>query len=333
MPSDRIPTDESERALANLRVRALAGGPVTGGIRPGGAPFPIATGENGYYGTPLLKKPVWTWEVPLYFFVGGAAGAAAIIAAAAGLSGRRERLALSARKVAAAGGAISAALLMMDLGRPARFIYMLRVFKPQSAMSVGSWTLTTFSAASGAALLIDLAPARVRERGLARLAQVGLGAVAAASGAIMATYTGVLIGATAVPAWNEQIDLLPAHFAASGVASAAALLNAAGHDDPALNHLGLAAAAVETLVGAAIETRSGAGSQSLREGLPGAIVRAGGMLSGPVPLVCRAIAQNHSRWRRLGITAAIVGSLLTRFGWMAAGRRSIETPRDSLQSM
>ena len=83
---------------------------------------------TGYYGLPLLKPPVWTWEVPAYFFVGGGAGAAAVIAAAARLSGGRDELARDARWIAAVGGAIAPPLLISDLGRPERFLNMLRVF-------------------------------------------------------------------------------------------------------------------------------------------------------------------------------------------------------------
>jgi len=68
----------SEQQLLNLRDEAELRGQVkAGGIRPRGAPFPVASSETGYYGIPLLKQPSWTWEIPLYFFVGGAAGAAA----------------------------------------------------------------------------------------------------------------------------------------------------------------------------------------------------------------------------------------------------------------
>src|SRR3954452_20447319 len=109
-----------------------------------------------YYAAPLLKAPVWTWEVPLYFFVGGAAGGAAIIGSLAEWTGTDGTLARDARWTAAAGGPLSAALLTADLGRPERFLNMLRVFKPQSAMSVGSWTLTAFSAASAAAVMPPL---------------------------------------------------------------------------------------------------------------------------------------------------------------------------------
>ncbi len=319
----KTPTEATERALRDLKRRASEGGALTGGVQPTGAPFPIATGETGYYGTPVLKKPVWTWEVPLYFFVGGAAGAAAIIGAAATWS-RRRTLARDARRIAAGGGALSAALLTMDLGRPERFIYMLRVFKPYSAMSVGSWTLTAFSGVSTATALMELVPVHVRRADIVRLADGGLTVLSAILGGAMATYTGVLIGATAVPVWNTNAGLLPAHFAASGVGSAVAVLDLAGHDDRGLNDLGLAAAAVETVVGAALESRAVASERPLKEGASGALVRAGGVLSGPIPLVLRVLGRRRPMWRRAASLAAIAGSILTRFGWIAAGRESTQ---------
>ena len=99
---------------------------------------PVASASTGYYGLPLLKKPVWTWEIPTYFFIGGAAGAAALLAEIAHLFRGDERLVRDARRIAAAGGMLAPVLLISDLGRPERFLYMLRVIKPQSPMSVGS---------------------------------------------------------------------------------------------------------------------------------------------------------------------------------------------------
>jgi hypothetical protein len=73
-----------ERKLFEIRREAELHGEVKGkGIRPAGSPFPMASPDTGYYGIPLLKEPAWTWEIPLYFFVGGAAGAAAVIGAIA----------------------------------------------------------------------------------------------------------------------------------------------------------------------------------------------------------------------------------------------------------
>src|SRR5579871_5465533 len=122
------------------------------GTRPAGAPFPQASPENGYYQIPLLKEPPWTWEIPLYFFVGGAAGAAAAVAAIADYTGADRKLVRDARWIAAAGAVISPVLLITDLGKPSRFLAMLRVFKPQSPMSVGVWTLLGFSSAASATI-------------------------------------------------------------------------------------------------------------------------------------------------------------------------------------
>ena len=140
MPA-RTPDLSSEQRLAEIRREAEQRGEVkAAGVRPTGSPFPIASPETGYYGIPLLKEPAWTWEVPLYFFVGGAAGAAAVVGAIADYTGADRKLVRDARWIAAAGAVISPALLIADLGRPERFLNMMRVFKPQSPMSVGVWT-------------------------------------------------------------------------------------------------------------------------------------------------------------------------------------------------
>jgi len=293
-------------------------------------PFPQATATAGYYGVPLLKPPVWTWEIPVYFFVGGAAGAAAVIAAAADAAGTNNHLARDARWIAAGGGMISAALLTSDLGRPERFINMLRVFKPQSPMSVGSWTLAAFSGAATTAALGGTALERAGGAPVRALVKMS-STTAAALGTVMTTYTGVLLGATAIPVWNENARLLPVHFCASGVASAVALLELAGHEDRALNDLAIAAAAVETLIGAAIEGRDAAAERPLREGASGLVIRVGGVLSGPVPLLCRTIGGRSPAWRRLAAVSSLAGSILTRLGWLAAGRVSARDPRLPLE--
>ncbi|HEY2237034.1 MAG TPA: NrfD/PsrC family molybdoenzyme membrane anchor subunit, partial [Candidatus Angelobacter sp.] len=153
----RIPDSESERRLTALRREAAQAGTVSAkGVSPRGAPFPHASPIAGYYGVPLLKEPQWKPEVPLYFFVGGAAGASAVIANMAGWLGDDRELVRSARWMAAGGGALSSALLIKDLGKPSRFLNMLRVFKPQSPMSMGAWTLSAFSSFSGAAAFANL---------------------------------------------------------------------------------------------------------------------------------------------------------------------------------
>src|SRR5262249_2024223 len=112
----------------------------------------------------------------------------------------------------------------------------------------------------------------------------------------------------------------------SAVASAASLLELLGHDDPALNALALAAAAIETLTGGVIETRDDRAVAPLKEGPTGWAVRAGGILSGPVPLLLRAIGRRSLSARRAAALSALAGSVFTRFGWIAAGRASAKDP-------
>ena len=259
-----------------------------------------------YYDLPLLKPPVWTWEVPTYFFVGGAAGASAVLAVVAQIAGGDEDLVRDARWIAAGGAVLSAPLLMSDLGRPERFLNMLRVFKPQSPMSVGVWTLTGFGGASTAAALVPFQPVR-------DVAALG----AAATGLVMATYTGVLLGATAIPVWKEHVRLLPMHFGASALASAASLLQLRGHRHPALNALALGAAVFETVAAVALETGHDPVSAPLREGHSGTLIRLGSLLSGPIPLFMRLMGS-----RKGAAFVTLAGSLITRFAWVEAGKVS-----------
>jgi hypothetical protein len=175
----------------------------------------IRLNVSEYPGRPVLKAPVWTWEVPVYFFTGGMAGASALLALVADLSSQR-RLARNARLAAAAGAALSPPLLIADLGRPERFANMLRTFRPTSAMSMGSWLLGAFSAGAAIAGLAELT-GRLRRPG-----RVG-GLMAGLLGPALAIYTGVLLGQTSVPAWARARRVLPALFAASSAATAGGL--------------------------------------------------------------------------------------------------------------
>ncbi len=327
---NRVPDPESERRLLEIRRQAETRGIVAGkGILPAGAPFPKASPQTGYYGLPMLKEPQWTWEVPLYFFVGGAAGAAAIIATVARLSDAEPELVRSARWVAAGGGAISSALLISDLGRPERFLNMLRVFKLQSAMNVGAWTLAAFSSFAGAAAFANFVRDHFGDSLPVRLLEDASGVMASASGSVLSTYTGVLIGATAIPVWNENVGMLPHHFAASGVNSALSLLELMGHENKALNHLGIAASAYEVYEGFALESRKTIANEPVHKGRSGAIVRAGGILSGPVPLALRLAYAFTGRtsFRRAAAWSSLAGSLLTRYGWIDAGHASSKDHR------
>jgi formate-dependent nitrite reductase membrane component NrfD len=191
-----------------------------------GAVVPAAQVRT-YYDKPVIAEPVWTWQVPWYFFTGGMSGAAAILAGISEATGQ-QRLARLARRIGLAALVPSPILLTMDLGRPERFHHMLRVFKPTSPMSVGSWTLVAFSAAHGGASLLHEVGWLPRLRAVADVAATALGAV-------MSTYTGVLFADTAVPVWHEARRELPFVFGAGAGASAgaAALLLSPDGDAPA----------------------------------------------------------------------------------------------------
>jgi formate-dependent nitrite reductase membrane component NrfD len=330
----RVPDEESEARLVELRREAEQRGVVSGaGARPAGAPFPQATPESGYYGIPLLKEPQWKWEVPLYFFIGGAAGASAVLAATANWSGADKEMARDARWIAALGGPVSAALLTMDLGKPARFLNMMRVFKVQSPMSVGAWTLAAFSTASAASAFANAIDRKFDGLMPVRVLGNAAEALAAATGLVMTTYTGVLIGATAIPVWNENVRTLPVHFAASGLASAVSILELMGHESPALNALGGLAAVLESLEGMNIEMEMDRVNDPLKYGVSGAITRAGGALSGPIPLLLRiaAAATGSREIRRAAAWSSLAGALLTRFAWLRAGHASARDHRLPLE--
>ena len=285
---------------------------------------PNAPASTGYYGRPLLKAPVWTWEVPAYFFAGGTAGAAAVIAWIASVVHGDATLARDARWIAVAGALVSPALLISDLGRPSRFLNMLRVFKRQSPMSVGAWALVAFSGAAFAAAGIDIA----------RSANVGLSATvlgvagamadaaAAATGLLLATYTGVLIGATAIPVWSRYVRMLPMLFGVSGLGAAVSVLELLGHHTQNLNWIGIGVAAFEAGCGLLIELDSHPAARPLHNGRSGAVLRLGGGLIGPVSLMFRIMSLAIPSLRPAAAAVMIAGALITRIGWILAGRDS-----------
>lgn len=294
--------------------------------------FPVASTQHGYYDMPVVKEPSWSWEIPLYLFVGGAAGSAGLIGAIAHLTGNHSDLISDCRKIAFAGAVLSPALLISDLGRPSRFLAMLRVFKPQSPMSVGVWVLMAFSAGTTLANAGEWIGDRTPYSRLSALMQ-NLGDIASLLfGLPLVTYTGVLIGATVIPAWKRNIALLPAHFAASGMAACVGLLELMGHENPALQALGVGSALVETGMGASIELNPDPAMEPLKHGPSGWFIRFGGVLSGPVPLILRAFSffasrKHASRLRKCAAVSSVVGSAITRAAWIHAGHISARESR------
>jgi formate-dependent nitrite reductase membrane component NrfD len=314
----------SEKRLEELREQAWKDGVVPGkGVDVAGGPIPR---KPGYYGQAVVKPPVWTWEVPLYFFFGGMAGMSAVIASGAVLFHDVD-LARAAMWLAAIGGAVlSPILLIMDLGRPHLFLNMLRVFKHRSAMSMGAWILSAFGACVVPGLIaLELHTHQVFPGALGQLLRAATGIFIFASaifGTLLATYTGVLIGATAIPAWFLHRTLLPIHFGTAGLGSAAALLELLGHRIPALNFLGFYAAAVETalLIWLSID-KHGAADRAIHEHGSGWLIRIGEILNGPLAFVLRFFS-----FVPMAALSFLIGSLVSRIGWIAVGKVSGSDP-------
>ena len=314
----------SEKRLEELREQAWKEGVVADkGVDVAGGPIPR---KPGYYGQAVVKPPVWTWEVPLYFFFGGMAGMSAVIASGA-IIFHHVDLALAAMWVACIAGAIlSPVLLIMDLGRPHLFLNMLRVFKHRSAMSMGAWILSAFGACAVPGLIaLELHAHQIFPGTLDQLVRVAAAifiCAAAIFGTLLATYTGVLIGATAIPAWFLHRTLLPIHFGTAGLGSAAALLELLGHRIAALNFLGFYAAAVETalLIWLSLD-KHGAADRAIHEHGSGWLIRIGEILNGPLALILRFFGLVP-----FAAISFLLGALVSRLGWIAVGKVSGSDP-------
>jgi len=314
----------SEKRLEELREQAWKDGVVPGkGVDVAGGPIPH---KPGYYGQAVVKPPVWTWQVPLYFFFGGIAGMSAVLASGAILSHHVD-VARAAMWVAAIAGAIlSPILLIMDLGRPRLFLNMLRVFKHRSAMSMGAWILSLFGACVVPGLVaLELHSHHILAGTLGQLIRIAAGLFifgSAIFGTLLATYTGVLLGATAIPAWFLHRTLLPIHFGTAGLGSAAALLELLGHRIPALNVLGFYAAGVESalLIWLSV-AKHGAADRAIHEHGSGWLIRIGEVLNGPLAIVLRLIGQVP-----FAAISFLIGALISRFGWIMVGKVSGSDP-------
>ena len=290
------------------------------------------TAREGYYGRPVIAPPVWTWEVPVYLFAGGLAGASAGLAFASEAAGRDM---LARRAWAVAGAAVSACppLLVADLGRPERFLNMMRVFKVTSPMSVGSWLLAAAGTATGTAAASRLSPIPLPGP-LTRIGSAA-GPAAAVLGMPLATYTGVLLANTAVPVWHEAHRELPFLFAAGAAASAgaaAAALTPAREAAPA-RRLAVGAAVAELAIERAMRRRLGPLAEVYEQGpsAPRWHRAASALMAGGAATLA---ASGHRKSRALAVAGGaltLAGALSTRFAVFRAGFASAEDPAQTIR--
>jgi hypothetical protein len=275
---------------------------------------------RSYYGQPILKEPVWKWMIPAYFAAGGLAAGSAVLAFGARRAGNAP-LARTGNLTATAAMAASAGLLVADLGRPERFANMLRVAKPTSPMSVGTWVITAFGPLTGVAMLCDLT-------GVAPTLGHAAEGAAAALAPIVATYTAVLLSDTAIPAWHEAADTLPFVFAAGAAASAgavAATLIAPEHSGPA-RRLAVAAGAADVVAGAVMARRLGDFGEPYRHGPAARLASAASWCVG-AGVALLALAGRRRAGARAGGALVAAGAFLERFAVIEAGRVSAREPR------
>lgn len=295
------------------------------GADPGGAT---------YYDQPVVKEPVWIWSVPAYFYTGGVAAGAALIGAVAQLADRDglARLVTRSRWLAAAGTGVGTVFLIHDLGRPSRFLNMLRVFRPTSAMSMGSWTLAaTGTAAAGAAILPKLGA-----RGLGDVAGLAAGTLAPALG----TYTAVLISDTAIPVWQATRTSTPPFFAASAMTAATSALDLFAdldeREETITRRLGIASKIADLAAGEAVERDADEVERvgrPLHDGASGALWRtAKGCTAASLAVSLLPVPSRLRRARRMAAAVlGTAGSVAARFAIFQAGKRSARDPRATFE--
>lgn len=279
---------------------------------------------RSYYGQPVLKEPAWTWEVPWYLWYGGLTGVSSSVAALARRAGDH-RLADRAALVAASGAAVNPALLVADLGRPHRFLNMLRVVKPTSAMSMGSWTLFLHSSAAATTGALTLAGRLPRLRGISETASGLLGL-------LMASYTGVLVADTSIPVWHEARRELPALFAGSAAASAGAALLLVDGGSTAPRRLALGGAVAEIAAARAMRLRLGEIGEVYDQPPARGLQHAAEVCAaaGAGIIVAGSRARRRSRGRALvaaGSAVLLAGAACQRWAVFKAGFASARDPK------
>jgi formate-dependent nitrite reductase membrane component NrfD len=310
--------------------------------------------RTSYYEQPVIHRPHWKWLVITYFFLGGIAGGSYVIASIADLvsSGGDRRISRAGRFVSLAALLPCPILLILDLGRPERFLNMLRVLKLRSPMSVGSWGLSVFGGFCTLSALGEAGRAGVLDErtALGRLSRIlptrALGLVGILPAFFVSGYTGVLLAATAVPLWTRNYLLMGPLFLASSLASAAAAITLVlavvrGTSQQTLGSLErlsaiahvaelalLTAMHLNTSPQLATPLRSGPLARLFRAGVLGA-----GLLA-PLALESRGVLRRSPPSR---VDAALVsiltifGGYLLRYVMVMAGRASADDPHATFE--
>lgn len=299
---------------------------VAGRGQDNGRGQPVGHPGASYYGTPIINPPIWgELDIAGYLFAGGLAGSSSLVAAGAELTGRPT---LARRCKLCATAAIGASFfgLIHDLGRPARFVNMLRVAKPSSPMSIGTWILSAYAPlnfAGSASELTGIAP------GLGRVAATGAGLL----GPAVASYTAALIANTAVPAWHGGYRELPFLFVGSAASAGAGFGLAAAPlaETAPARRLAIAGAVAELGAEQLMERRLGMVAEALHQGTAGRRLKAAKALTALGALGAATLGRRSRAAAAASGMALVAGSALTRFGLFAAGVASAKDPRYTVE--
>jgi formate-dependent nitrite reductase membrane component NrfD len=277
---------------------------------------------ESYYGRPVVKTPVWSpVDIGGYLFLGGLAGASSVLAAGAELTGRAG-LARASKITALGAISASAAALVHDLGRPTRFVNMLRVVKPTSPMSVGSWLLAGYGPAAGiaaATAVTGLFP------GIGRAATIGAGLL----GPAVASYTAVLVSDTATPAWHGGYREMPFVFVGSAATAAAGMgmLAASPAEAGPARRAAVFGTALETVAMHRMRSRLGVIAETHHEGRAGKLLKAAEVLTIGGAITAALLGRRSRVAAAVAGAALLAGSACTRLGLFQAGVQSAEDPK------
>jgi formate-dependent nitrite reductase membrane component NrfD len=334
----RPPEPAGGRRRGGRRARRAAPGRIAGADGSREMPMVPEPEFTSYYGRPVVKPAPWGHEIAAYLFLGGVAAGSGLLAAGAQLTGR-PKLRRNARLSALAAVGLGGAALVKDLGRPERFLNMLRTVKLTSPMSVGSWILSAFSAGAGIAAVAEVDRMTGERLPLGPLRRVlravegPAGLEAAAFAPPLAAYTAVLLADTATPTWNAAREELPFVFVSSASMAAAGLAmvtTPVAEAGPArtLALLGVTGDLIATEV--MHRRMDPVAAEPLHHGT------AGRMLRGSEALAIAGGLGTLLGGRRRAVAALcglvlMTASALTRFGVLEAGIDSAKDPRYTIE--
>jgi hypothetical protein len=289
---------------------------------------------SSYYGRPVVKPAPWGHEVGAYLFLGGVAGGSGLLAAGAQLTGRNV-LRRNTRLAGLIAVSLGAVALVKDLGRPERFVNMLRTIKPTSPMSLGSWILSGFSAGIGVAAVAEIDRMTAERfplgplRPVLRAAEGPAGLEAGLLAAPLAIYTAVLLTDTATPTWNAAYRDLPFVFASSAsmAASGLAMITTPVAEARPARNLAVIGALSDLIAARFTEFRMDPVTREpLHRGTPGKLLAWSEWLAAAGGLGA-LLGGGHRGYAALSGAMLLTASALLRFGFFEAGKESTRDPR------